>query len=792
MKKKDLFASGGVDRIQYKGGLSMIKKKLISALLALVMVCTLLPMNLPVAKAATTSDPGRRVVGYLPSYRMGTVNSIDFSALTHCNLSFMTYSNGTLTSGFSAGDVQTIVSKCHANGVKALIAVGGWNGFNTSDGPFTTAAKRTSFVNQLMNYVNTYNLDGVDLDLEVTDAGVWNNFDALVSELSSRLKASGKLLTMAVGTWFTGGIQNSTYQYFDFLNLMSYDYNQSGTGEVAPWSQIYDMISYYGSRGVSNDKLVIGVPFYGYGAGGTAYTYAEMVGSNAANANLDYANGVYYNGMSTIRKKAEYSKSYGGTMIWEIGQDSYSSYSLLGVIKDVMGSGSSQPQTTKAPSTNIPAGFTSAIQNDWVTSGNWGCYFGNWSGSATGAYKGGNGTPYQLYVETANVGVPWLIQARYDTNVVAGHKYKVTVNVTSDKAGNIGIKEDISNASTDQAYHDIRVGANTITATFDVTSNQMRVMFELGNGIQPGTTLTFNSIKIEDLTGTEVTTAPDTQETTEPQQPGTQPIEVIGQVISSKENNTITVVWGQSEQQIANGQKYNVYVDGVLKLSGVECAEHVISGIADGNHTVKITAVLNGKESTGVTGEINVAGGAAVETTTQTPETEEQAASNIEINGCQISTTKEGYRVVYSVNKGSDIESFGLVYGLASSTNMEEMVVNSTNSLVHDYPASNTGKVDVNYSGKNNYESYAMTMTLVKTAEFYNSEIYVRAYMKMKDGTYKYSAVKSLTVYDIADNLYSNKKMTNKAGHDYLFDNILSVVNPSYNAIDFDWKNIFA
>ena len=76
---------------------------------------------------------------------------------------------------------------------------------------------------------------------------------------------------------------------------MSYDYNQTGTADHAPWQQIYDMVSYYSSRGVSNDKLVIGVPFYGYGTGG-AVTYAEMVASNVANADLDYANGVYYNG----------------------------------------------------------------------------------------------------------------------------------------------------------------------------------------------------------------------------------------------------------------------------------------------------------------------------------------------------------------------------------------------------------------------------------------------------------------------------------------------------------------
>lgn len=313
----------------------MTKKGVISLILAFVMALSVFTANFTTMEAQAASQTNR-VVGYFPAYRMYTVDSIDFSAMTHCMLAFMTYSNGTLTSNFTDAEVRNVVAKCHANGTKAMIAIGGWNGFDSGDNPFGTPAKRTAFVNQVMNYVNTYNLDGVDIDIELEDANIWNNFDALISELSGRLKNEGKLLTMAVSKWFTGSIANSTYQYFDFLNLMSYDYNQSGTDEVAPWSQIYDMINYYSSKGVSNDKLVIGVPFYGYGPGGTAYTYSQMVAMDPANAHRDYANGVYYNGMDTIRAKAEYSKAYGGTMIWEIGQDTYDSTSLLQVIKEVM------------------------------------------------------------------------------------------------------------------------------------------------------------------------------------------------------------------------------------------------------------------------------------------------------------------------------------------------------------------------------------------------------------------------------------------------------------------------
>ncbi len=285
----------------------------------------------------STEPAGRRVVGYMPSYRTYAIDSIDFSALTHCNLSFMTYANGTVSLGFSGSDVTKIVNKCHDNNVKAIIALGGWGGF-INDGAFTTAQKRSSIVNQIMNYVDTYNLDGVDIDIELTDADIWNNFDAFISELSGRLKSKGKLLTMAVSPWFTDSIANSTYNYFDFLNLMTYDYSQNG-GDVAPWSQIYDSINYFSARGVSNDRMVIGVPFYGYDSAGTAYTYSQIIAMNPAAAGKDRYNGISYNGADTIKAKAEYAKGFGGIMIWEIAQDSFDQNSLLSIIKNEMSDG---------------------------------------------------------------------------------------------------------------------------------------------------------------------------------------------------------------------------------------------------------------------------------------------------------------------------------------------------------------------------------------------------------------------------------------------------------------------
>lgn len=167
----------------------------------------------------------------------------------------------------------------------------------------------------------------------------------------------------------------------------------------------------------------------------------------------------------------------------------------------------------------------------------------------------------------------------------------------------------------------------------------------------------------------------------------------------------------------------------------------------------------------------------------------EKTDVKLEINGYQISTTKEGYRVIYSFeDSNSEVETVGLIYGL--SVNDSDMVIESSNSAVVNYQASDAGRMEKNYSSYSKGQSYAMTMTFIKNVSFYNSNISVRAYAKLKNGNYVYGDVNKIKIYDIADYLYQNALMSNNAGHTYLYDNILKVVNENYKKTDFNYKNI--
>jgi GH18 family chitinase len=285
-----------------------------------------------------TSETGStelRCVGYLASWDYGVYNSMDWSALTHLNIAFY-YPDaaGNMTNPFDNDQtLKNIVAKAHANGVKVMASI------RDCDLELFTASKRTGFIQKIMDHVQKFNLDGVDSDLEKREADFWTNYEPFIVSLRAECNKRGLLLTTAVSTWFSDNITDRTFACFDFINLMAYDLGFANHSTVEGMT---NMVAHYRDvRKIPTDKIVIGVPFYGYNKNradndpegwGDAKWYRQIIAEDPGAWNVDVSGDYVYNGAATIAAKSRFARDYGGVMIWHLGQDAAGDKALLKVI----------------------------------------------------------------------------------------------------------------------------------------------------------------------------------------------------------------------------------------------------------------------------------------------------------------------------------------------------------------------------------------------------------------------------------------------------------------------------
>lgn len=178
-----------------------------------------------------------------------------------------------------------------SKGIKVSVAIGGWN--DSAGDKYArlvrSAAARSHFVRNVIDFMEKYGFEGLDLDWEYPVC--WQvdckkgspdekeGFKQLVIELSEAFKAKHWLLSSAVSpnkkVIDAGYDVTQLSQYLDWIAVMTYDYHgqwDKKTGHVAP---MYDYpggvenfnvnfsINYWLQRGAERKKLIMGMPMYG-------------------------------------------------------------------------------------------------------------------------------------------------------------------------------------------------------------------------------------------------------------------------------------------------------------------------------------------------------------------------------------------------------------------------------------------------------------------------------------------------------------------------------------------------
>ena len=363
-----------------------------AALAAACMAALLL--GTPTGAEQRTYQAGGEVVGYYAgwaAYQGYTPDQLPAEHLTQINYAFARIDPDTLTIALEdpAHDKKNLAALRklrQQNGhLKLLISVGGWSDSQYFSDAAATAARREAFAASCVDFVVAQGLDGVDLDWEYPVSGGApgtihrpadkQNFTKLLQELRTQLDRQGRrdgkdyslTIAGAAGSWYLNQIEAvKVADIVDHIFLMGYDlhgpwdtsadfnaplYTPSGASPQGK-SSIADSVQAYLDKGIPAEKLVLGMPLYGYAYQGVSsqnnglystYTSAKSVSyrmlkknylSNDAyrrlrhgEAQVPYLYGsrtfISYDDAESLAAKAALARSrdLGGIGFWELSQD---------------------------------------------------------------------------------------------------------------------------------------------------------------------------------------------------------------------------------------------------------------------------------------------------------------------------------------------------------------------------------------------------------------------------------------------------------------------------------------
>jgi chitinase len=274
---------------------------------------------------ASDEPDGFRVVGYYfaPTVARGfPVSAVDADRLTHLNYAFGNISpEGLAVLGDSCFDIGVCpddrqdpnpvpggnfaelrrLKERHPH-LRTFISIGGWSwSEHFSDAAVSPEARRRFVESALATFFHAHPgvFDGVDLDWEYPVAGGRpenvrrsedrENHTLLVEEFRRALDDLGRRDRRYYGLTIAAPAAPAALPRFemarlaeivDFINLMTYDYHTAGRiahfnapldaapGDPRPDLNVMATVDAYLAEGIPAERLVLGVPFFGYGYGG--------------------------------------------------------------------------------------------------------------------------------------------------------------------------------------------------------------------------------------------------------------------------------------------------------------------------------------------------------------------------------------------------------------------------------------------------------------------------------------------------------------------------------------------
>jgi spore germination protein YaaH len=252
---------------------SELYSKTISAGLANIEKAEAMPSGL---NLAATKRLTRKVLGWHPYWVSSTAYlSYDYNSLSH--IAYCSYEVDTATGGYSTIHEWTttpVISLAHEKGTKVLLTVTNF-GISRNTIILSDTVKQKLLLSNVISLLKSRNGDGVNFDLESVGSSQRSNLvkfmTRAVKTIKSELPSAEISMAVPAVDWNSSWDINSLAMLCDYLIIMGYDYYWSGSttaGPVAPLetesNNVTRSVNTYLLAGAKPEKLMLGVPWYGY------------------------------------------------------------------------------------------------------------------------------------------------------------------------------------------------------------------------------------------------------------------------------------------------------------------------------------------------------------------------------------------------------------------------------------------------------------------------------------------------------------------------------------------------
>lgn len=311
---------------------------------------------LPYSSVLKNSTSGKMVLGYYllnnQSYESMLENSQVLTGIAPWSWELDSY--GGLQASFDEEKLGETLQFAGNKGLETYALIhnlqNGYFDSQTATNLLNNSIAQERAINNIYQTLLDWGMKGVNIDLENVPAKDRELLTDFIRKLSQKLRTADLITTIAVPAKTVDDLNNNfsgaydyeaLSQYADYIVIMAYDqhYSKGDPGPISSIEWVEQVIDFALSK-TSKDKIILGIPGYGYNwskTGGTGVTYEqamELAAQEGVSVKwhsqykvpyFSYGNGnqVWFENRYSTKYKLDLVKKYdlAGIALWRLGQE---------------------------------------------------------------------------------------------------------------------------------------------------------------------------------------------------------------------------------------------------------------------------------------------------------------------------------------------------------------------------------------------------------------------------------------------------------------------------------------